>query len=83
MLLSVSSIFEDVTSKKHCVLYCCDYPSPEGIVVSARVGVAFVRLVLATGGSFSYGSGSAIWNSTRDTATLKDGNGTLNDEYSY
>lgn len=32
---------------------------------------------------FSYGSGSAIWNNGSDTATLKDGNGTLVDEYSY
>ena len=31
---------------------------------------------------FSYGSGSAIWNNGGDTATLRDGNGTLIDEYS-
>ena len=32
---------------------------------------------------FSYGSGSAIWNNTGDTAYLRDGNGTMIDEYSY
>jgi predicted ATPase with chaperone activity len=32
---------------------------------------------------FNYGSGSAIWNNSGDTATLKDGNGTLIDEYGY
>ena len=32
---------------------------------------------------FNYGNGSAIWNNTGDTAALKDGNGTLIDEYSY
>ena len=32
---------------------------------------------------FSYGSGSAIWNNTGDTAYLKDANGTLINEYSY
>jgi hypothetical protein len=32
---------------------------------------------------FNYGSGSAIWNNTGDTAYLRDANGTLIDEYSY
>jgi hypothetical protein len=32
---------------------------------------------------FSYGSGSAIWNNGGDTATLRDGNGALIDDYSY
>jgi hypothetical protein len=32
---------------------------------------------------FSYGSGSAIWNNGGDTAYLRNGNGTLIDEYSY
>jgi hypothetical protein len=32
---------------------------------------------------FSYGSGTVIWNNGGDTATLRDGNGTLIDEYSY
>ena len=32
---------------------------------------------------FSYGSGSAIWNNSGDTAYLRDLNGTLIDEYSY
>jgi hypothetical protein len=32
---------------------------------------------------FSYGSGSAIWNNSGDTATLRDGIGTLIDDYSY
>ena len=32
---------------------------------------------------FNYGSGSAIWNNTGDTAFLRDANGTLIDDYSY
>jgi hypothetical protein len=32
---------------------------------------------------FSYGSGSAIWNNSGDTATLRDGNGTVVDSYTY
>jgi competence protein ComEC len=32
---------------------------------------------------FNYGSGSAIWNNSGDTATLKDANGTLVDTYIY
>ena len=32
---------------------------------------------------FSYGSGAAIWNNSGDTATLRDGNGTLVDMYTY
>ena len=32
---------------------------------------------------FNYGSGSAIWNNTGDTAYLRDGNETLIDEYGY
>jgi len=32
---------------------------------------------------FNYGSGTAIWNNDGDTATLRDGYGTLIDEYSY
>ncbi len=32
---------------------------------------------------FSYGSGSAIWNNTGDTATLRDSNGSLIDDYNY
>ena len=32
---------------------------------------------------FNYGNGSAIWNNSGDTATLRDGNGTLIDDYSY
>ena len=32
---------------------------------------------------FSYGSGSAIWNNSGDTATLRDSNGALKDEFSY
>jgi hypothetical protein len=32
---------------------------------------------------FNYGSGSAIWNNGGDTAYLRDGNGTLIDDYSY
>lgn len=35
------------------------------------------------GCGFSYGSGTAIWNNTGVTATLRDGSGTLIDEYSY
>jgi hypothetical protein len=31
----------------------------------------------------SFGSGSAIWIKGGDTATLRDGNVTLIDEYSY
>ena len=32
---------------------------------------------------FNYGSGTAIWNNTGDTAYLRDSNGTLIDDYSY
>ncbi|HZW02631.1 MAG TPA: lamin tail domain-containing protein [Anaerolineaceae bacterium] len=32
---------------------------------------------------FSYGSGSAIWNNSGDTATLRNGQGTVVDSYSY
>jgi hypothetical protein len=32
---------------------------------------------------FNYGSGSAIWNNTGDTAYLRDDVGTLIDQYSY
>jgi len=34
-------------------------------------------------GTFSYGSGTAIWNNTGDTAYLKDNDGNLVDFYSY
>ena len=32
---------------------------------------------------FNYGSGTAIWNNSGDTAYLRDSNGTLIDDYSY
>ena len=32
---------------------------------------------------FNYGSGSAIWNNSGDTATLKDADGTVSDSYTY
>lgn len=32
---------------------------------------------------FTYGSKSVIWNNGRDTATLRDGNGTVVDMYTY
>ena len=32
---------------------------------------------------FNYGSGSAIWNNTGDTATLRDGEGAVVDVYTY
>ena len=33
--------------------------------------------------SFSYGSGTPIWNNDHDTAYLRDASGTLIDDYSY
>ena len=32
---------------------------------------------------FSYGSGTAIWNNSGDTATLRDNQGKVVDTYSY
>ena len=59
---SVSSTFEVVTRKMLGNHYRCDYPSPDGTVVGAKVGVAL-------GGSVGMGGGSpvgfGVWVGTR------------------
>jgi competence protein ComEC len=59
------------------------YTFPNYVMQSGQVCRVYTNQNHPEWCGFSYGSGSAIWNNTGDTAYLRDGNGTLIDTYTY
>ncbi len=56
---------------------------PSYVMESGKICRIYTNQVHPEWCGFSYGSGSAIWNNTGDTAYLRDGSNTLIDQYTY
>jgi competence protein ComEC len=59
------------------------YTFPNYVMQSGQVCRVYTNQNHPEWCGFNYGSGSAIWNNSGDTAYLRDGNGTLIDTYTY